>query len=141
MSSRNKQSLSLPVKYVIALGVSAVASLIFLTVACLIVYKTDDPGSFEKIGAYAALGLSVFISGIIAARITGGGAMSGLIIGAVMAVTLMLLSLFGFGIEMNFGVWLLVHLLIPAVAFLGGLAGQKRERRENVRKKYKRLAR
>lgn len=141
LSIRNKQSLSLPLKYVIALGFAAVASFVFLLIACLIVYKTDDPGSFEKIGSYAALGLSVFVSGIITARITGGGGVAALIVGAVMALALMLLSLFGFGVEMNFGVWLLVHLLIPVVAFLGGLAGQKREKKENIRKKYKRLAR
>lgn len=138
---QNKQSLSLPIKYVIALGVSAAVSLVLLLIACFIVYKTDDPGAYEKIGAYIALGLSVFLSGIITARITSGGGVSALIAGAVMALVLMLLSLFGFGVEMNMGVWLLVHLMIPGVAFLGGLAGQKREKKESIRKKYKRLSR
>ncbi len=133
-----------PVKYAVSFAALLILSAVLLTAACLAVYNTADPDAFEKPASYAALYVSLFISGIVTARVTNGAALSSLIVGAVFSAVLMLVSLFCFGIKMNVGIWLLLHLSLPAVSFVGGMLGKGRERKtdmKSIRKKYKKLSR
>ena len=123
------------ISFAVSLGICAVCML----AACCVVYMTNDPGTYSDKAALTALITSSFASGIPAVKINGGTAISSLIVGILLTLFLALISVSFFNSKGDIGSSLLMHLLVPAISFAGGIISRKRKKKPvSVKRKLKR---
>ena len=118
------------IAYLRAIGFSVLISLALLLISCAAAYSTEDPASAAKGAALAALFVSAPISGLICAKITGGGVISGLTAGAVLSLILMIISISGYGGAEDVGASLLLYAVFISLCVIGGFLGRKKKLRK-----------
>ncbi len=123
------------IAFAVSLGISAVCVL----AAALVSYLTDDPASYVRTAAVAALIASSFASGIAAVRINEGLIASAPIVGIMLTLFLALMSVSFFKRESSASTSLFMHAAIPLISLAGGFLARKRKSRPvSVKKKLKR---
>lgn len=122
--------------FAIGSGCSLGVALLFLFGATMIVHQLSDPCAAAFPAANAALYLTAFFSGIIAARLYDGPLwLRGLIAGAALLLICLPIGIFlpADTSEVSANPLLLRLLMLP-FSLLGAIAGQKRVRRHSRRR-------
>ena len=119
----------------LSLGIAA----IMLVLSALIASSLSDPDSAIAPLSYAALYVSTFAGGIVAAKNSPAPFIVTLIHGASLLIIYSLASVFNYsGAEIKLGIApsLLLHALIPLASIAGGFIETKLSEKKHGRRKY-----
>lgn len=119
------------------LAAGIVSAILILLVMCAVAMKTPDPAALARPLSFASLLFSALIAGFVSAKLSSGGALCGVICGAMYLAFVFAVSLFvrGGG-QTNLFVSLALRLAAFPATVLGAIIGDRKEKKPKRRKRH-----